>query len=35
MEAPQIEQSNWAYLDQFEALAGRNVQATYEEMEWE
>ena len=35
MEAPQIDQSNWAYLDQFEALAGRNAQATYEEMEWE
>jgi glyoxylase-like metal-dependent hydrolase (beta-lactamase superfamily II) len=35
MDAPQIDQSAWAYLDQFEALAGRNAQATYEEMEWE
>lgn len=35
MNAPQIDQSAWAYLDQFEALAGRNAQATYEEMEWE
>lgn len=35
MDAPQIDQSAWAYLDQFEALAGRNAQAAYEEMEWE
>ncbi len=35
MEAPGIDQSAWAHLDQFEALAGRNAQATYEEMEWE
>ncbi|ODN69991.1 MBL fold metallo-hydrolase [Methylobrevis pamukkalensis] len=35
MDAPQIDQSAWAYLDQFEALAGSNAQATYEEMEWE
>lgn len=35
MDAPGIDQSAWAYLDQFEALAGRNAQATYEEMEWE
>lgn len=35
MDAPQIDQSAWAYLDQFEALAGRNAQATFEEMEWE
>lgn len=35
MDAPGIDQSAWAYLDQFESLAGRNAQATYEEMEWE
>lgn len=35
MDAPDIDQSNWHYLKQFESLAGRNAQATYEEMEWE
>lgn len=35
IDAPQIDQSDWAYLEQFDALAGRNAQATYEEMEWE
>lgn len=35
LEAPAIDQSAWADLDQFEALAGRNAQATYEKMEWE
>ncbi|WP_051202926.1 MBL fold metallo-hydrolase [Sediminimonas qiaohouensis] len=35
MDAPQIDQSAWSYLKQFDALAGRNAQATYEEMEWE
>lgn len=35
MDSPGIDQSAWAYLDQFEALAGSNAQATYEEMEWE
>jgi glyoxylase-like metal-dependent hydrolase (beta-lactamase superfamily II) len=35
MDAPTIDQSAWAHLEQFEALAGRNAQATYEEMEWE
>ncbi len=35
MDAPKIDQTAWTYLDQFEALAGRNAQATYEEMEWE
>lgn len=35
MAAPEIDQSNWSHLAQFEALAGRNAQATYEEMEWE
>lgn len=31
----QIDQSDFAYLDQFEALAGRNAQAVFEQMEWE
>ncbi|MEX0971272.1 MAG: MBL fold metallo-hydrolase [Paracoccaceae bacterium] len=35
MDAPTIDQSAWSYLEQFAALAGRNAQATYEEMEWE
>ena len=35
MDAPGIDQSAWAYLAQFESLAGSNAQATYEEMEWE
>lgn len=35
IDAPKIDQSPWAYLDQFDSLAGRNAQATYEEMEWE
>lgn len=34
-DAPGIDQSGWSHLDQFEALAGRNAQATFEEMEWE
>ncbi len=33
--APQIDQSAFAYLQQFDSLAGRNAQATFEEMEWE
>lgn len=35
IEAPGIDQSAWAGLVQFDSLAGRNAQATYEEMEWE
>lgn len=35
MEAPKIDQSAWSYLEQFDSLAGRNAQATFEEMEWE
>ncbi|MBD3738963.1 MAG: MBL fold metallo-hydrolase [Pseudomonas balearica] len=35
MDAPAIDQSNWTYLEQFDSLAGRNAQATFEEMEWE
>ena len=35
MDAPQIDQSAWSYLEQFDSLAGRNAQAAFEEMEWE
>lgn len=35
MDAPAIDQSGWSYLEQFENLAGRNAQTTYEQMEWE
>ena len=35
MDAPKIDQSAWSFLEQFDSLAGRNAQATYEEMEWE
>jgi glyoxylase-like metal-dependent hydrolase (beta-lactamase superfamily II) len=35
MDAPGIDQSGFAYLDQFDSLAGRNAQATFEQMEWE
>ena len=35
MDAPGIDQSAWTYLEQFDSLAGRNAQATFEEMEWE
>lgn len=31
----QIDQSAFAHLAQFEALAGRNAQQVYAEMEWE
>ncbi|MCB1482025.1 MAG: MBL fold metallo-hydrolase [Rhodobiaceae bacterium] len=30
-----VDQSGFSYLDQFEALAGRNAQAVFEQMEWE
>lgn len=30
-----VDQSAFAYLDQFEALAGRNAQAVFQQMEWE
>lgn len=31
----EVDQSAFAYLDQFDALARRNAQAVYEQMEWE
>lgn len=33
--APKVDQSAFSYLTQFEALAGRNAQTAYEQMEWE
>ena len=35
IDAPSVDQSAFAYLEQFEGLAGRNAQAAYEQMEWE
>lgn len=35
MDAPKIDQSAFAYLKQFDSLAGRNAQTTFEQMEWE
>lgn len=35
MDAPKVDQSAFAHLEQFEALAGRNAQAAFEQMEWE
>ncbi|MDE4175638.1 MBL fold metallo-hydrolase [Phaeobacter sp. PT47_59] len=35
MEAPEIDQSAFAGLAQFDSLAGRNAQTVYEQMEWE
>ena len=35
MDAPGIDQSAFAGLEQFDSLAGRNAQTVYEEMEWE
>ena len=35
MDAPAVDQAAFAYLQQFEALAGRNAQAAYQQMEWE
>ena len=35
MDAPAVDQSRFAYLEQFEALAGRNAQTAFQQMEWE
>lgn len=35
MEAPVVDQSAFAYLEQFDSLAGRNAQTAYQQMEWE
>lgn len=35
MDAPAVDQSAFTYLEQFDALAGRNAQTAYQQMEWE
>ena len=35
MAAPQVDQSAFAHLEQFEALAGHNSQTAFQQMEWE
>lgn len=35
LEAPQVDQGAFSYLEQFDMLAGRNAQAAYQQMEWE
>jgi glyoxylase-like metal-dependent hydrolase (beta-lactamase superfamily II) len=35
MEAPEVDQQAFSHLEQFEALAGRNAQTAFEQMEWE
>jgi glyoxylase-like metal-dependent hydrolase (beta-lactamase superfamily II) len=35
LDAPKVDQSAFAYLEQFDALAGRNAQTAYQQMEWE
>lgn len=35
MAAPQVDQSDFAYLEQFDSLAGRNAQTAFQQMEWE
>lgn len=35
IDSVEVDQSAFSYLDQFEALAGRNAQAVFEQMEWE
>lgn len=35
MAAPQIDQSAFSHLEQFDALAGRNAQTAFQQMEWE
>lgn len=34
-QAPAIDQSAFAHLEQFDSLAGRNAQTAYQQMEWE
>ena len=35
IDAPKVDQSAFAYLENFEGLAGRNAQTAFEQMEWE
>ena len=35
LQSPNVDQSAFSYLQQFETLAGRNAQQAYQQMEWE
>lgn len=35
MAAPQVDQSAFSHLEQFDSLAGRNAQTAFQQMEWE
>lgn len=35
MSAPEVDQAAFAYLEQFDSLAGRNAQTAFQQMEWE
>jgi glyoxylase-like metal-dependent hydrolase (beta-lactamase superfamily II) len=35
IDAPEVDQAAFEYLEQFDALAGRNAQTAYQQMEWE
>jgi len=35
LAAPLVDQSGFAYLEQFDSLAGRNAQTAFQQMEWE
>ncbi len=35
LAAPQVDQSAFSYLEQFDSLAGRNAQTAFQQMEWE
>ena len=35
MDAPRVDQQAFSHLEQFEALAGRNAQTAFQQMEWE
>lgn len=35
MDAPAVDQSAFSYLEQFDALAGRDAQTAFQQMEWE
>ncbi|MDX5402420.1 MAG: MBL fold metallo-hydrolase [Rhodobacterales bacterium] len=35
MDAPDVDQSAFSYLEQYDSLAGRNAQTAFQQMEWE
>jgi hypothetical protein len=35
MAAPEVDQSAFSYLEQFDSLDGRNAQTAFQQMEWE